>query len=83
MCIYAHTIVYESSKRNLDNLKRSQINIIVFFLRKKSFLGIISCCVISCLPIIDQEMDACLNFISGLVDGIYKKVNKRCMFSFS
>lgn len=34
------------------------------------------------LPIIDQEMFVCPNFISGLADGI-KKVDGRSMFSFS
>lgn len=65
--------MYESSKRNQDNnLLRTQINIIVV-LRKKSFPGIIFCCFINCLPIIDQEMGACLNFISGVVDIIKKQ----------
>lgn len=76
MCTYSTLfcikVPKETQTTTLNNLISTQIKIIVF-LRKKSFLGIISCCVIYFLPISDQEMIAFLNFVSCLVDGIKKK----------
>lgn len=76
MCTYSTLfcikVPKETQTTTLNNLISTQIKIIVF-LRKKSFLGIISCCVIYFLPISDQKMIAFLNFVSCLVDGIKKK----------
>lgn len=82
---YANTVVYESSKRKLikKSLTTEYSDLHYCFITKEK----LSCCyIVLCYKLFansDQEMDSCLNFISGLVDGITKKVNDRCVFSFS
>lgn len=57
----------ETHTPTLNNLS-TQINSVFFLKEKLSWHYIL--CVINCLPIIDQEMLAYLNFISGLEDRI-------------
>lgn len=85
MCTYAYTVVYESSKRNLvNNLKQpnTYADLHYCFITKEK----LSCCyILLCYKLfanIYQEIDSCLNFISGLVDWMRKKVNDRCVMFF-